>query len=249
MQDSGGATLSGSDIDAWQKSGGRSVVMRTGQLKRPAMPPPPPRSNVERGTYGLLFSDYPGFADLDERVLPVFWDEVMGRIAELLKRYAHGIRQGNTWGDAIYVVFDTATLTATAALELCDLFQHVNHRALGVPEGTAMRFALHYGPTYVGHDPVSGRSTYYGTEVSRTARIEPVTPSGSVYVTEPFAAVLEMEAAKAFVCNYVGKTPLAKGYGIYPLYRLSRPPVIEVAPPKGRATSAPRSQSSAVSAR
>jgi hypothetical protein len=22
----------------------------------------------------------------------------------------------------------------------------------------------------------------------------------------------------------VGKTPLAKGYGIYPLYRLSRPP-------------------------
>jgi adenylate cyclase len=71
---------------------------------------------------------------------------------------------------------------------------------------------------------VSRRTTYYGTEVSRTARIEPVTPPGSVYVTEPFAAILEMEAANRFVCNYVGKTPLAKGYGVFPLYRLSRAP-------------------------
>ena len=86
-----------------------------------------------------------------------------------------------------------------------------------------MRIALHYGTTYSGHDPVSRRITFYGTEVSRTARIEPVTPSGSVYVTEPFAAVLEMEADHPFDCNYVGKTPLAKGYGVYPLYRLARP--------------------------
>lgn len=252
VQGTGAATLSGSDIDAWQKCGGRSVVVRAGKLTRPTMPPPPPRSKVERGAYGLLFSDYPGFADLDERVLPLFWDEVMGRIAELLKRYAHGIRQGNTWGDAIYVVFENASLTAAAALELCDLFHDVNHRALGVPEGTAMRFALHYGPTYVGHDPVSGRATYYGTEVSRTARIEPVTPSGSVYVTEPFAAVLEMEATHQFVCNYVGKTPLAKGYGVYPLYRLSRAPLAatsEATQPRRRVTSDEPSAPSKASAR
>jgi len=85
-----------------------------------------------------------------------------------------------------------------------------------------MRIALHYGTTYSGYDPISRRTTYYGTEVSRTARIEPITPSGSVYVTEPFAAVLEMEPDHPFVCNYVGKTPLAKGYGVSPLYRLSR---------------------------
>ena len=46
---------------------------------------------------------------------------------------------------------------------------------------------------------------YYGSEVSKAARIEPVTPSGSVYVTEPFAAVLEMQSDHPFVCNYVGK--------------------------------------------
>ena len=58
-----------------------------------------------------------------------------------------------------------------------------------------------------------------------------------------------MEASNTFVCNYVGKTPLAKGYGVYPLYRLSKLPVIASPPPRRRATSAPRSEASPVSAR
>jgi adenylate cyclase len=85
-----------------------------------------------------------------------------------------------------------------------------------------MRVALHYGPTYVGRDPVRRGVAHYGVEISRAARIEPVTPSGSVYVTESFAAVLEMDAPGRFVCNYVGQVSLAKGYGIFPLYGLTR---------------------------
>ena len=223
IEDGEAATLSNADIVAWCASGGRSNVITAGVLKRPEMPPPPPRSHVERGTYGLMFTDFPGFTGLDERVLPIFWEEVMVRAAVCLERYADVILQDNTWGDALYVVFQDAAAAAAAALDLSEQFSLVNCEALGVPEGTAMRIALHYGTTYHAYDPVSRRTTYYGTEVSRTARIEPVTPSGSVYVTEPFAAVLEMEADQRFACNYVGKTPLAKGYGVYPLYRLSRP--------------------------
>ena len=33
--------------------------------------------------------------------------------------------------------------------------------------------------------------TYIGSQVSRAARIEPVTPPGQIYVTEQFAAVFE----------------------------------------------------------
>jgi adenylate cyclase len=224
VEDGEAATLSNADIAGWRASGGRSCVVTAGAIKRPEMPPPPPRSHVERGTYGLMFTDFPGFSTLDERVLPVFWEEVMVRAAVTLERYADVILQDNTWGDALYVVFQDARSAAAAALDLSDQFSLVNCEALGVPEGTAMRIALHYGTTYHAYDPVSRRTTYYGTEVSRTARIEPVTPSGSVYVTEPFAAVLEMDGDHMFACNYVGKTPLAKGYGVYPLYRLSRPP-------------------------
>ncbi len=222
LEDRGAATLTGTDLEAWRAAGGRTAVVAAPPLIRPRMPPPPPPSNVKRGTYGLMFSDYPGFANLDERVLPLFWGEVMGRAAKMLETYVGKIRQGNTWGDALYVVFDDASSAAGAALDLCAQFEEVDCHALGVPVGTAMRVALHYGPTYVGHDPVSGRNTYYGTEVSRTARIEPITPNGSVYCTEPFAAVLEMEPENNFVCNYVGRMALAKGYGVYPLYSLSR---------------------------
>jgi adenylate cyclase len=226
----GGGTLSGSDISDWQATGGRSAVVAAGPLRRPVMPPAPPqRTNLERGTYGLMFMDFPGFAALEERVLPLFYEEVMARAAEVLKRYAAVIRETNSWGDAIFVVFTDATSAAAAALDMCEEFTHVDCEALGVPPGTAMRVALHYGPTYVGRDPVRRGVAHYGTEVSRAARIEPVTPSGSVYVTEAFAAVLEMDAPGRFVCNYVGKVSLAKGYGIFPLYGLTRNPSVAAA--------------------
>jgi len=54
------------------------------------------------------------------------------------------------------------------------------------------------------------------------ARLEPVTPPGAVFVTEPFAAILALEAGGEFTCRYVGRIPLAKKYGDYPMYRLSR---------------------------
>ena len=220
----GDRTLSGSDITAWKATGGRSEVIIAPPLVRPVMPPPPEKSEVERGVYGLMFTDYPGFSKLDERVLPLFWEEVMVRAAHILEGYGEVIRQGNTWGDAIFAVFSDAPTAAAAALDLCEGLAKVDCRRLGVREGTAMRIALHYGSTYSGYDPVTKRTNYYGSEVSRAARIEPVTPSGSVYVTEPFAAVLEMQDDHPFDCNYVGKIALPKGFGVYPLYRLSRRP-------------------------
>ena len=58
--------------------------------------------------------------------------------------------------------------------------------------------------------------------VSRTARIEPVTPPGAVYVTEPFAAALELAQRPELGCDYVGSMPAAKDYGRFRMYRLRR---------------------------
>lgn len=222
VEDRGSGSLSGSDVITWRETGCRSVIVTAPKLVRPIMPPPPARSNVDRGAYGIMFTDYPGFSKLDERVLPLFWEEVMVRAARTLEDYGDVIRQGNTWGDAIFAVFQDAPTAAAAALDLCERLAQVDCKALGVREGTAMRIALHYGATYYGYDPVTKRTNYYGNEVALAARIEPVTPSGSVYVTEPFAAVLEMEHDHPFDCNYVGKIELPKGYGTFPLYRLTR---------------------------
>ena len=71
-------------------------------------------------------------------------------------------------------------------------------------------------------DPVSGVLTFLGSHVSRTARIEPVTPPRAVYVTELFAAALELAGGEDLACDYVGHMPAAKDYGRLRMYRLRR---------------------------
>jgi adenylate cyclase len=216
--------LQRSDIRVWQETGGRSLLVDAPPFDRPltrradtAAP-----DEVSRGVHGLMFTDFPGFARLDERVLPLFQTEVMARSADVLARHAPSILHRNTWGDALYIVFADVLATANAALDLCDSLRQVDTGALGARTGAAMRIALHFGPTYSGIDPVTERTTYYGSEVARAARIEPVTPPGSVYVTEPFAAILAMEPGHDLGCEYVGQVELPKGYGTFPLYRLRR---------------------------
>ena len=70
-------------------------------------------------------------------------------------------------------------------------------------------------------DPITSLRGYIGTEVTRAARIEPVTPIGQVYVTQPFAAMLALERNTGFRLEYGGKVTLAKRYGSMALYRLS----------------------------
>jgi len=66
-------------------------------------------------------------------------------------------------------------------------------------------------------------STYGGTHVSHAARIEPITPPGEVYASRWFAALAAADGVTEFVCEYVGRTPLAKGYGTFPTYHVRRP--------------------------
>ena len=75
------------------------------------------------------------------------------------------------------------------------------------------------GPVYATQDPVLGRTNFFGAHVSRTARIEPVTPPGCVFVTEAFAARLTLEGAP-FTCDYAGQVPAAKGFGLLRMYLL-----------------------------
>ena len=46
-------------------------------------------------------------------------------------------------------------------------------------------------------------------------------PTGAVYGTLPFAAMLVNEAPDEFDLLYVGRVKLAKGYGELPMYKLT----------------------------
>jgi class 3 adenylate cyclase len=119
------------------------------------------------------------------------------------------------------MVFGSVRDAGHYALELSNLVTGTDWAARGLPNGLNIRIALHCGPVYCGRNPVTGSPLYTGPHTSRTARIEPVTPPGQVYASSAFAAVAASMAVDGLSMQYVGRMPLAKGYGLLGLYHLT----------------------------
>lgn len=209
------------DVRTWQGAGGRTRVIRATSLKRDLERPAPAHQSPQtRALAAILFTDFAGFSALSEEALPRFWDGVMRSVAEVLAEHGGSVSSRNSWGDALYAVTGSAASAADIALQIQAALSRFDYAAAGLPIDGGMRVGAHFGPVYRGIDHITGEWTCYGTEVSRAARIEPVTPAGSVFVTQPFAAMLALEAPERFTCRYVGRIALAKNFGEYPMYRL-----------------------------
>ena len=218
-----GPAGTGADVAAWQDEGGRSRIVAPGDVDRKlTRPPPRVQADHERTLAAILFTDFAGFSSLKETALPAFWDGVMRVVAGVLERHDGEVVCRNSWGDALYAVTRSAEAAARIALELQDALARFDSATLGLDGAGGMRVGVHYGPAWKTTDHITGRTTFYGTEVSKAARIEPVTPPGAVFVTEPFAAILALESGGDFACRYMGRIALAKKYGDYPMYRLMR---------------------------
>ena len=168
----------------------------------------------------MLFADAVGFSKLAEPEVPRFVQHFLGAIAQLGETFSEWIMAKNTWGDGLYFVFSDVDLAGKFALRLVDLVATTKWNEKGLPADLSLRIALHAGPVYEFVDPITGSRTYGGTHVSRAARIEPITPPGQVYASEAFAALAVARRTTAFTCDYVGQTPLAKGYGTLPTYHV-----------------------------
>jgi len=216
-----GPAGTGADVKAWSDYGGATTIITPDAIDRNlSWPKQPGTDDLTRGLAAFLFTDFPGFSKLAEAALPAFWQGVMGRMADVLDSYPDKVLAKNSWGDAVLAISLDAPVAAEIALALQDSLQDFDYSLLGLSESSGMRIGVHYGPAYQTKDLITGKTTFYGTEVSRAARIEPVAPPGAVFVTEPFAAILVLEASDRFKCRYVGNVEFAKGYGTYPIYRL-----------------------------
>tara|TARA_R110000772_G_scaffold173328_6_gene285303 strand:+ start:437 stop:2188 length:1752 start_codon:yes stop_codon:yes gene_type:complete len=216
-----GPAGTGADVRIWKDYGGATTIIAPDDIDRSLnWPEQPDTDDLTRSLAAFLFTDFPGFSKLAEASLPAFWQGVMGRMAAVLDRYPDKVLAKNSWGDAVLAISLAAPVAAEIALALQETLQDFDYSLLGLSESSGMRIGVHYGPAYQTQDLITGKPTFYGTEVSRAARIEPVTPPGAVFVTEPFAAILVLEASDRFKCRYVGNVEFAKGYGTYPIYRL-----------------------------
>jgi tetratricopeptide (TPR) repeat protein len=214
--------LAGTAIDTatWAAHGHPVVIISPTEVT--------PRIESERSDRGhtsgrvvraMLFADVKGFSKLTDEQLPPFAEHVLGAMADVLDRHADAISYCNTWGDAVYAVLTDVVSAAACALEMQEAMEAIDLDACGLPAHLALRLGVHIGPVFPIRDPVLGTQAYMGTHVSRTARIEPVTPPGAVFATEAFAAALELEQGR-FGFDYVGHIPAAKDFGRLRMYRL-----------------------------
>jgi Tetratricopeptide Repeats-Sensor len=194
-------------------SGGpaRAQSLRDGSPRRPG-----------RVIRAMLIGDISGFSRLTDEQLPVFADTVLGAFARVLGGHDDDVEYRNTWGDALYAVLSGAPAAARCALDLQEAIGALDLEAIGLPPHLAFRLSGHIGPVFPIWDPVLEADAFMGSHVSRTARIEPVTPPGAVYVTEAFAAALELSGVADVGCDYVGHMPAAKDYGRLRMYRVRR---------------------------
>jgi len=166
----------------------------------------------------LLFADAVGYSKMSEDQIPVYIERFLGAIAALARRHPP-YEHVEVAGDGLYMVFRDPVEAARYALELSRLAGGTNWAAHGLPATLNLRIALHSGPVHCARDPLTGGPMYTGPHTSRAARIEPITPPGQVYASSAFAAVAAAVDAP-LALSYVGRMPLAKGYGALGLYHV-----------------------------
>jgi class 3 adenylate cyclase len=212
------------DIATWTRGGRPTVAIDPAGQRWDVDGAPPVRAMVsespaERVVRALLFADIRGFSKLADEQYPRFDETVTAAFARVLEE-ADGVETVNTWGDALHAVLDDVVSAATCALRLQEAMASLDLAAAGLPEHLALRLGAHLGPVLPSFDPVRHVPTFTGSHVSRTARIEPVTPPGAIYVTSAFAAALLLGSRDELACDYVGHMPAAKDWGRLRMYRL-----------------------------
>ena len=187
-------------------------------------------------TAGILFFDISGYSKLNEIELQFFHENVIKDIYNSIyseKRENDSLYM-NTWGDGIIILHKDAEKLIDIALNLRDYFNHNlyvridNDNILNNKELSA-RIAIHTGELLQAYDPFQGRNSYMGLEVVLPARIEPVTPPGSVWATDNLKNfVAKRNKRKGKTISYynffeIGNHPLAKAFGDEFIYEVIRP--------------------------
>src|SRR5262249_3924906 len=143
-----------------------------------------PRNDIarpQRTLKTMLFADFAGSSRLHDAMAPLFQESFWKIAATQIESSRAKPLLATTWGDALYVVFDWPHDGAEFALSFLGRMGGVDWASFGLPDSSSVRVALHAGPVFRGFDPIMGRDNYFGSSVTKCARIEPVTPPGMVY--------------------------------------------------------------------
>ena len=220
------------DVRRWREAGGETTVLDSPWPRQRGAGNAGPTPNPTRQAKAVLFGDLPRFSELDDAGLLAFYSGplvAMGRVVDAARPLYR-----NAWGDAVQLVFETADAAADCAFNL----RAAATEGRGLPASMMPRLAMDFGGLHAVFDAVQRADKFAGRTMTRAARIEPITPPGSIYATEAFACAAALLVGNPIACDYAGRVPLAKSYGTLPLYA--------VHPAPGRVSGAKRGHNQSV---
>jgi adenylate cyclase len=213
------------DIQIWRNHSLKTVTISSGGDLPAGAPGAEQRHQTHRllparKVRAIMFGDFHGFSRLSDKQILTFYDHVTDRVASVIDKYASAIVARNTWGDGVFLVFSELGAAAHCALDLQSELARLDFHSLGLPASLGLRLGLDAGAVFEVRDPILKSAAFAGSHISRTARLEPNTPPGEVYVTEAFAALLALLEHRDLICEYVGMMKTPKNYGRLRTYLL-----------------------------
>ena len=213
------------DIKLWHEAGGTTENIdwpHSRQIKPDVKLPTPDR----RLFRAMLFTDLKGYGQLPDRALPDVVKDIFEPMAKRCQRLKEPPLDIKSWGDGLFLVFETPVAAARAAFEIMDVFnQSMDVHSHSKGQDLALRVGVHFGPVWERLDPFTNLPNLYGRNVTTAARLEALAVPGSICVSENFAAVMEMMCAgsdQEFICDYVGRARPKKEEAEFSLYSLRK---------------------------
>lgn len=177
---------------------------------------------VPQAIKAMVFAEVVNYKKINEDQISAYVHEFKTAMAKLIAGMPRWPAVAESLGGSHYFAFDDLEEAGLFALDLRDLVVRTPWAEHGLPAELGMRIVLHAGPVFAFEDPVLRRLTCIGAHVSRTARINPITPNGQVYVSQEFAALCGAEGIAGVSFEFLGRLPTAKLFEDAPLYRLDR---------------------------
>jgi class 3 adenylate cyclase len=168
----------------------------------------------------VVFADAVGFSRLREREVPAFARQYLGCAMQTLQAHEIVPLVKNTWGDGLYLVFESVREAGLFALDFRDRILATDWLKLGFTCALSVRIGLHAGPLYRIYDPLIGQWSYTGSHVTRTARLEPSADPGKVFATLAFVALAAAERVTEFTSRAAGRRRLVKDAGELSVYEI-----------------------------
>ncbi len=177
-----------------------------------------PVSQYKNQICAILFADIVGSSSVSDEVQKANLNKFIRTIVGEGERCCSLII-AKTMGDGFLLCGTDPCQIAEFSLNVRDRFKNNNWVRLGYQKPLAIRVGLELGTVTLVEDDL-GNVDISGKAVERAARIEPITPPNTIWVSDYYANHLSREVMPNIFLRSLGEKKLAKEAGILNLYEL-----------------------------